>query len=123
MASIKSGINSQKKPVTKILSSLTKRASKIGCVLVIHPHEFMPYNVIGIIPENPISLERFTLGVTDGAVHVIANHCDMDKLAANSRYFKLLVELESKFEECRNGLQELEKQYKINHPYQTKHQK
>lgn len=75
----------KKESVHTITDSLKKKATGIGCVLVVHSHAFMPYSVIGIIPDNSISRKRFELGVTDGAVHVIVQHSDMDKKAVKGK--------------------------------------
>ncbi|WP_286241238.1 hypothetical protein [Neptuniibacter halophilus] len=94
-------------PVTEKLRALSNRAQKIGCALVIQPHAFMPYSTHAIIPDTEAARHTLQLGLAEGAVLVLVDHCDMDKRAKNSRYYRALLQLEERFNERRAHLAQL----------------
>lgn len=107
------------KPVTAKLATLRKKAKGAGCLLMTNTPEFSFHVVIAIVPDNPVSKQRFENGLTDGAIQVFVQKEDLDKRAANSRYFKKLVELEGLFEKNKERLAQYA--LKLHHEQSIKH--
>lgn len=104
------------KPVTEKLETLKKKATAIGCRLVLQEHPIQPHTTITIIPDNEISIERCEFGICDGAILVNVDQADMNKQAKNSRYFKKLEELEQLFDKRSDEMKIYAAELKFDHP-------
>lgn len=89
--------------VPQILNQLHKKAEEIGCILVIGKKEGFPMGTVSIICDNKMSREMLELGSVDG-LFVWVKQKDMDKNAKHSNYYKQLIDLERRFDECRDRL-------------------
>lgn len=84
--------------VPEKLNTLRAKAATVGCALEIK--EGFPCYVIAIVPDLPLSKDRFFNSPVLDGIAVYVGPKDMDKVAKHSRYYKALLKLEQRFDSC-----------------------